>query len=312
MPKTLAVFGATGQQGSSVVNCVLNDRELSREYKIRAITRDINSEKAKRLSKRSIEVVQGDMLDGASLETALAGANTVFAMTQPSFGPDGAEVEYNIGKRIADVAVQKGVEYFIFSTLPPVTKISGGKYTKVAPFDAKARIEEYIRGLPIKSAFCLPEFFMENFHTPTFLPPRRSDNDTWVISSHGSSQVRLALVDATNDTGKFIGAILAEPDKYEGKTLLAATVIHSLEEIAAIMSNATGKNVIYRQIPLEEFQKALPPFAVNLYSEGFSFLEEFEYFGPGTDELAAWSVENARGKFSTFKEYLEAHPLQLQ
>lgn len=153
---------------------------------------------------------------------------------------------------------------------------------------------------------------MENFHTPTFLPPRRSDNDTWVISSHGSSQVRLALVDATNDTGKFIGAILAEPDKYEGKTLLAATVIHSLEEIAAIMSNATGKNVIYRQIPLEEFQKALPPFAVNLYSEGFSFLEEFEYFGPGTDELAAWSVENARGKFSTFKEYLEAHPLQLQ
>lgn len=92
MSKILAVFGATGVQGGSVVNYVLNSPELSQEYKIRAITRDVNTDKAKQL-KEKVEVVQGDMTDSASLKTALAGAHTVFVVTTPSFGPDALEVE---------------------------------------------------------------------------------------------------------------------------------------------------------------------------------------------------------------------------
>lgn len=172
MSKVLAVFGATGQQGGSIIDYVLNDPELSSKYKIRAITRDVNSEKAKQLQEK-VEVVQGDVLNRATLETALTGAHTVFAMTTPSFAPDGLKVEYNSGKTIADVAVEKGAEYIIFSTLPPVKEISGGKYTKVAPFDAKAKAEQHIRGLPIKSAFFSPGAFMENYqHKPSCLHDR--------------------------------------------------------------------------------------------------------------------------------------------
>ncbi|RYP02791.1 hypothetical protein DL765_010682 [Monosporascus sp. GIB2] len=64
--KILAVFGATSQQGSTVINYVLNGLELSREYRIRAITRDVNSEKARHLKER-VEVVQGDALNRGSL-----------------------------------------------------------------------------------------------------------------------------------------------------------------------------------------------------------------------------------------------------
>lgn len=121
MSKILAVFGATGQQGGSVINYVLNDPDLSQKYKIRAITRSTNSEQAKQL-KGKVQVVQGDVLDRASLQTALTGAHTVFAMTTPDFGPNSFEVEYDSGKTIADVAVEKGAEYIIFSTLPPAKK----------------------------------------------------------------------------------------------------------------------------------------------------------------------------------------------
>ena len=162
MSKLLAIFGATGQQGSSVINYVLNDLELSQQYKIRAITRDVDSEKAKQL-KTKVEVVQGDVLDRTTLESALSGVHTIFAMTTPSYGPDALEIEYNSGKAIADVAVEKGAEYIIFSTLPSIREMSGEKYTKVHPFDAKAKIEQYIRDLPIKSAFYSAGFFMENF-----------------------------------------------------------------------------------------------------------------------------------------------------
>jgi hypothetical protein len=39
MAKILAVFGATGVQGGSVINHVLNDPELSKEYEIRAVSK---------------------------------------------------------------------------------------------------------------------------------------------------------------------------------------------------------------------------------------------------------------------------------
>jgi len=309
MSNILAVFGATGQQGGSVIKYVRNDPELSQKYKIRAITRDADSEKAKQL-KKQVEVVQGDVLDRASLETALTGAHTVFAMTTPSFGPDGLEVEYNSGKTIADVAVEKGVEYIIFSTSPSATEISGGKYTKVTPFEAKAKAEQHIRGLHIKSAFYSPGFFMENFQSQPFLAPQQAPNGTWVLARHISPKTQSPFVDAVGDTGKFVGAILAQPEKYEGKTFCAATALYSWEEVAAIMSKATGKTVVYKQVPVEEFKKSLP-FAVDVYVEGYSYQEEFGAYGPDSKKLVAWAAENARGRLSTLEEYFERHPLQL-
>lgn len=312
MSKILAVFGATGQQGGSVINYVLNDTELSRNYKIRAITRDVNSEKAKQL-KEKVEVVQGDVLNLASLKTALTSVHTVFAMTTPSFGPDGFEVEYNSGKTIADVAVEKGVEYIIFSTLPSVSRISGGKYTKVTPFDAKAKVEQHIRGLHIKSAFYAGGYFMENFQSQPYLGPQQAPDGTWVMARHVSPNTQSPYIDAVGDTGKFISTILAEPDKYEGKTFCAAVAIYSFEEIAAIISKATGKTVIYKQIPLEDFKKSLPfdGALADIFAEVLSAQEEFGYFGPDSKKLVAWAAENARGRLSTLEEYLKAHPLQL-
>ncbi|UPK91119.1 hypothetical protein LCI18_002054 [Fusarium solani-melongenae] len=309
MSKILAVFGATGQQGGSVINYVLNDQELSQKYKVRAITRDVNSAKAKELDER-VEVVQGDAFDLASLETALAGVHTVFAMTTPAFGSDAFDVEYNSAKRIADVAVEKGVQYIIFSTLPSVTEISGGKYTKIVPFDAKAKAEQYIRGLPVKSAFYRPGSFMENFHSQPFWAPRQAPVGTWVVSTHMSPQTRLPLIDAVGDSGKFVGAVLAEPEKFQGKTLSAATRLYSLEELAATMSKVTGQKVVYEQITPEEFAKQVPVMT-EIFVEALQYYQEFGYFGPDSESLVAWAAESARGKLSTLEEFLEAHPPQL-
>lgn len=310
MSSILAVFGATGVQGGSLINYVLNDPELSQQYRIRAITRDVDSEKAKQLKEKA-EVVQGDMSDNSSLEVALEGVHTVFAMTVPSFTPDGLEVEYSNGKAIADAAVQKGSKYLIFSTLPGVNEISGGKYRHVTIFDAKAKIENYIRGLPIKSAFVSFGFFMQNLHSQPFLSPQPAPDGTWILSRHISPRSQMPYIDAVKDSGNFIGAILAEPDKYEGKTLCAASGLYSLEEMAAIMSRTSGKTIVYKQVSLEAFKSGMP-IAPDLFADGFSFHEEFGgYWGPDSGKLAAWAVENARGKLSTLEQYLQAHPLQL-
>jgi hypothetical protein len=57
MPKLITVFGATGNQGGSVIEAILADPQLSKEFKIRGITRDTTKKSAQDLAKRGVEVV---------------------------------------------------------------------------------------------------------------------------------------------------------------------------------------------------------------------------------------------------------------
>lgn len=313
MSKILAVFGATGQQGSSIINSILNDTDLSQQYTFRAITRDTTSEKTKALLQKGVEIVQGNVLDRSSLEAALTGVHSVFAMTTPAFGPDSEDVENQSARTIADVAVEKGVELFIFSTLPSATKISGGKYTKVAPFDQKAKAEAYIRTLPIKSIFYCPGTFMQNFHALGFLGPQKATDGSgaYVLTRANSPQTKTPLIDAVSDTGKFIGAILAEPETYVGKTICAAQGLYTLQEIADAMSRASGKKVVYKQISEDEFVNGVP-FGGDVFLECFAYHEEFGYFGEGTKKLVTWAAEQARGRLTSLDEFLKNNPIKLE
>lgn len=57
MSKTITVFGATGNQGGSVVHAILADPVLSKEFKVRGVTRDVNKPNAKRLASMGVELV---------------------------------------------------------------------------------------------------------------------------------------------------------------------------------------------------------------------------------------------------------------
>jgi uncharacterized protein YbjT (DUF2867 family) len=57
MSKLITVFGATGNQGGSVIKSILEDAQLSKEYKIRGITRDTSKKSSQDLAKQGVEVV---------------------------------------------------------------------------------------------------------------------------------------------------------------------------------------------------------------------------------------------------------------
>lgn len=63
MSLIITVIGATGVQGGSVVDAALK----SGIYKVRAITRNINSDKAKALAARGVELATADLNDEQSL-----------------------------------------------------------------------------------------------------------------------------------------------------------------------------------------------------------------------------------------------------
>lgn len=55
--KVITVFGATGNQGGSVVNIFLNDPKLKNDWAVRGITRDVNKESSKKLASQGVDVV---------------------------------------------------------------------------------------------------------------------------------------------------------------------------------------------------------------------------------------------------------------
>lgn len=55
--KVLAVIGATGKQGGSVINSVLGDPKAATRFSVRALTRDTSKPAAQELARKGCETV---------------------------------------------------------------------------------------------------------------------------------------------------------------------------------------------------------------------------------------------------------------
>jgi uncharacterized protein YbjT (DUF2867 family) len=126
--RVIAVIGATGQQGGAVVRAL----QAGRDFKVRALTR--NPGKHRDLAD---EVVQADLDRPETLKAAFQGAYGVFLVT--NFWEEGTD-ELKQATAAIRAAKDAGVEHFIWSTLPDVEAISGGKL-HVPHFTGKAKID---------------------------------------------------------------------------------------------------------------------------------------------------------------------------
>ena len=106
----LSVFAATGNQGNSTANLVLDDPELSQRYTVRAIARNISNPKMQALKSKGAELVQADLDDPSSHPAALSGVEFVFFMTTTQFQGGTREIETRQSKALCSEAVKQGVK----------------------------------------------------------------------------------------------------------------------------------------------------------------------------------------------------------
>ncbi len=201
MSKILTVFGATGIQGSSVIRAVQADPVLSKDFKIRAVTRDPSKPSAQDLAQQGIQVTVADMSSRASLAPALEGTHTLFLVTLPDMvtgANPGTETEH--GRNAADAAKDAGVQHIVFSSLINVTEVSKGKLPHVAHFDSKAAIEKYIRAQGIPATFIQPGYYMTNFTNLGLL--RKGEDGSYTLAGPTSAiKAKLPLFYAEDDMG---------------------------------------------------------------------------------------------------------------
>jgi len=153
----------------------------------------------------------------------------------------------------------------------------------------------------MKSAFFTPGYFMQNLSNPMRQRPRPAGDGTYVIANFVKPDTQLPLIDTVDDAGKYVGAILAEPEKYEGKVFSAATRLYTYTEIVETMSKMSGKTVRYEQLPLEVWKGFLPPIIGINQAGMFQWAQDFGYYGPNTKTEVEWTAQQARGKLTTLE-----------
>jgi uncharacterized protein YbjT (DUF2867 family) len=263
----IVVTGATGQQGGATA------RELlAKGHKVRAMTRKPDGPAARELAKLGAEIVAGDLGDVASLERALAGAWGVFAVQNT--WEAGVEGEEEQGKRIAAVARKQGVQHYVYASVG-----SAHRKTGIPHFDNKWRVEETIRGLGFPSYTILrPAFFMENLTSPWFLPSIQQGSLAVALRP----QTVLQMI-AVKDIGKYGLWAFENHAALNGRAIDIAGDQATMPATAEVISKATGRDVKFVPVPIEEVRK---------FSEDFALmLEWFDATGYNAD-IAKTSAES--------------------
>jgi hypothetical protein len=281
----ITVVGALSKQGRSTAYTLLE----SGRYRVRALTRRVDAPEAQGLARLGAELVAVPLELGRQkdLVNAFRGSQGAFLMTPPIAPPATHETE--LGKQQADAAVEAGVQHIVFTGLEDVDKITGGK--KFAPhFTDKAKVEEYIRTLPVASSFIYLALFYTNlieYYSP------RMEGDTLVFPIYLPKDFRAPFVDPLTATGPAVLEIFANRDKYSGHSMPVVGDIISPSEMVETFKRVTGKKATYSSaFTREELLHHFPAFGAK---EGFvretegmvQYAVEHGYFRKDRDLL--WS-----------------------
>ena len=228
--KTIAVTGATGRQGGAVIKHLLQ----AGDFKIKALTRDIESHRAQHLRSLGVEILKADLDNVESLFQALAGADGVFSVQnywEKNVGFDG---EIQQGKNLANAAKETGVKLFIQSTMADGLNPAPAN---LHHFQSKSIIEKYIDSIRLPRTFLGTVTFMDNF-----LDPKLGGKWTFPFISNVMGKNTKYHMLATDDIGGVASAVFRNPQKYLDKKINLTSDSPTIEEMRLIYGEVTGKS----------------------------------------------------------------------
>ncbi len=285
--KIIAVLGATGAQGGGLVKAILNDP--SGEFSVRALTRNINSDKAKALKDMGAEVVSVDIDNYDSIKEAFTGAYGAYAVTffWEHFSP---EKEISQAASIAKAAKETGLKHIIWSTLEDTRKwiplednrmpTLGGKY-KVPHFDSKGESNKFFTEQLVPVTFLLTSFYWDNFIYFGMGPKKGPDGKLYLSIPIGDKKLPGIAAD---DIGKCAYGIFKKGNEFIGKTVGIAGEHPTGKQMAESFSKAFGNEINYNSVPFEMYRSFGFPGAEDL-GNMFQFKHDFEDYFTGARNL---------------------------
>jgi uncharacterized protein YbjT (DUF2867 family) len=276
-------------------------------FAVRALTRDVNSTKARELAGLGAEVVEANIDDVDSVKRAFQGAYGAFCVTffWAHFSP---ERELAQAAAMAYAARNAGIQHVIWSTLEDTRKwvplndsrmpTLMGKY-KVPHFDAKGEANHVFSDLGLPVTFLLTSFYWDNFIHFGMGPQRTSDGGLALTLPMGDK--KLPGIGA-GDIGKCVYGVFQRGREFIHQTIGIAAEHLTGAEMAHHFARRLGQPVSYNAITPEEYRGLGFPGAQDL-GNMFQFKRDFEEAVCG-----ARSVELSRElnpSIETFDAWLE-------
>jgi uncharacterized protein YbjT (DUF2867 family) len=285
--KLIAVIGATGQQGGGVVRAL----QASGQFKVRALSRDPGKHRD-----LADEVVEADLNRPETLKAAFDRAHGVFLVTNFR---DLSEAESKKATAAVHAAKEAGVKHFIWSTLPNVEAISGGKL-HVPHFTGKALVDSVVKAAGFPShTFVIAPFYFQNL-AGAFGPQKLPDGSLgWAIPL--DPVVRCIHMGDISELGNVVTGAFLHPDKVgNGEYLPLVGDFLSFNEIVETL-NQQGHKLSLKQVPAELFATFFPGAAE--IAEMFSYFQAHTYLGSDSSDRIALANKIAGSqptKFSTW------------
>jgi uncharacterized protein YbjT (DUF2867 family) len=289
--KLIAVVGATGLQGGAVVRAL----QASGLFKVRALTR--NPAKHPKLAD---EVVLADLNRPETLKAAFAGAHGVFLVTNAwEAGTDERK------QVLAAVRAAKdgGVQHFIWSTLPDVETISGGKLD-VPHFTDKAKSDRIVKEARFAHhAFVIAPFFYQNL-LGVMAPQKQTDGAMgWALPLDPEKRV-IHMGDIT-ELGHIVVGAFTQPQLAEhGEHLPLVGDFLSFNEVIATL-NRQGHKFSFKQVPKELFAGWFP--GAKEVAEMLAYFEAHTYLGADSRDAIALANRVAGRQPTKFDAWARAN-----
>jgi uncharacterized protein YbjT (DUF2867 family) len=227
------VTGATGNTGSVVAATLLDAGK-----EVTVVVR--SAKKADPWKARGARVVEADLRDTRVLASAFRGASGAYLMLPPAFDAVDYQAERAaIAQAYAAAAAEAHLPHAVFLSSFGAQHASGtgAILTLRAAETALARI-------PVLTAL-RPSWFFENF-----LPALPAAQSEGVLNGFINPRVVVPMI-ATRDIGAVAAELLLHPPSQAGVVEITGPEDHTMEDIAAVLSEVFSRPVRYQAAPPE-------------------------------------------------------------
>ncbi|KAH7261984.1 hypothetical protein BKA59DRAFT_539634 [Fusarium tricinctum] len=310
-PQLITVFGALGAQGGSVVQSLLQNK--AKTFKIRGVTRNPDSEKAKALASQGVEVVKADGFVKNEVVEAFKDSWGVFVNTNsddPSVSQENGPTELDLGKSLVDAAAEAGVRHFVYSGMASASEVTGGAIPNKA-FEMKNAVGKYAKSKGVFETVNIVSagWYLENHLVEEFAPvlggfPYQTDEEGYLtlhIPRWGGND-EIPFIDIGDDYGDLVHGIFLDPKKYNGQLVHGISASETPEKLVSDFEKVTGKKA--RFVPIEDWKTmetyGEPGFETVKYMFGFCQYSGGLYYGVPNDLITAGDLKeraaNAKGQ----------------
>lgn len=279
----ILITGATGNLGSSVVHYLKNLMPLN---KFVALARNV--EKAQLLIDQDITVRFGDFNDINSLEPAFLGIETLVLISTMEMN------RFNQHKTVVDAAKKAGVKHIIYTSLA-IKDIENSAVKEL--MQSHFETEEYIKQSGLDYTILRNTMYAEA------IPQIIGEHvlDTGIQLAGGLGKVPYALRD---EMGEGIANLLVQSGHKNKTYNITGSEFYSYQDIAAMLSEISGKKINYHALENDEYISllegfGLPKFLIYLTSGTVLDIKNDQY------EIESLDLEKLLGRKTTaLKNYL--------